>query len=113
MTRKDYIKRFTEIYKNIPESNKKKASELIGRLADNQMILDECNEHLTAEGAVTEMSQGAYSITRENPWSKVFDSKTKNMLAIIGQLDKMLPDAKAEGLSKAGEALASFVAKGK
>lgn len=113
MTEKKYIRLFKELYKDIPESKQKKAMELIKRAAELSMILDDCKAHITEEGAVTEMEQGKYAIMRENPYSKVQDAKTKSLLAVLDRLDKMIPDAKAEGVAKAGEALAAFVARGK
>jgi len=113
MDKKDYLKRFSEIYKAIPESNKKKAEQLIDKLADVLVMMDECKEHLDEEGCVVKMCQGSYEIDRENPWSKVYDSKSKIMMTLIEKLDKFLPDVKQEGVAKAGENLAAFVAKGK
>lgn len=113
MTEKKYIKLFKDLYKDIPESKQKKAMELIKRAAELSMILDECKAHITEEGSVTEMDQGKYTITRENPYSKVQDAKTKSLLSVLDRLDKMVPDSKSEGVAKAGEALAAFVAKGK
>lgn len=113
METKPYLKRLNAIYKDIPPSKAKKAKELIRLLAEDLALRDECLKHLAEEGAVTEMPQGNYSIMRENPWSKVADSKTKNILAIMEKLEKLLPDAKTETVTKAGEALAAFVAKGK
>lgn len=62
---------------------------------------------------MTEMDQGKYKIDRENPYSKVYDSKVKLMISIIEKLDKMLPDSKTETVAKAGENLAKLVAKGR
>ena len=113
MEKKDYVKKFKEIYKGISESNAKKADALIDKLADVLVMMDECKMHIDAEGCVTEMSQGSYSIERENPWSKVYDAKSKIMLSILDKLDKMIPDQKVEGITKAGENLARLVAGGR
>lgn len=113
MSKKDYVKKFKEIYKGIGESNTKKAEQLIDKLADVIVMMDECKAHIDSDGCVTEMCQGNYSIERENPWSKVYDSKSKIMLSIIDKLDKMLPDQKTESVSKAGENLARLVAGGR
>ena len=113
MERKNYLSLFRRTYKSIPQSQSKKAKELIERAADIAVILDECKEHLTSEGLVTKMPQGEYEIERENPYSKIFDAKMKAYLAVIQALDKLMPDTKTEGVTKAGEALAAFVAKGK
>lgn len=111
--KKAYIKRYKDIYKGIGESNQKKAMQLIEKLADVLVMMEECKEHIEIEGCVTEMSQGNYSIERENPWSKVYDAKSKIMLSILDKLDKMLPDQKTETATKAGENLARLVAGGR
>jgi len=111
--KEEYIGRFTEIYKDIPRGQQAKASALIERLADTLVMMDECTEHLQAEGCVSEMCQGKYSIQRINPWSQAYDAKAKIMLSILEKLDKMLPDQKSDGIAKAGENLAKLVAGGK
>lgn len=112
VARKRYIKLFKQIYSDIPEDKKKK-EELIERLADVAVVLDECKEHLDEEGAVVQMSQGNYTIDRENPWSKIADAKQKTYLSIMNKLDEMRPNIKEASASKAGEKLIEFVAKGK
>ncbi|MBQ0113989.1 MAG: hypothetical protein KBT03_12740, partial [Bacteroidales bacterium] len=111
--KKEYVKKYKRIYKGITTNNQKKAQELIDKLADVLVMMDECKDHIDEEGCVTEMSQGNYSIERENPWSKVYDAKAKLMIQIIEKLDKMLPDQKADAVSKAGENLVKLVANGK
>lgn len=113
MKKADYIKIYSDIYCKVSESNEKKVKELIDKLADILVMMDECKEHIEIDGCVTDMCQGNYSIQRENPWSKVYDSKSKIMLSILDKLDKMMPDQKAESVAKAGENLASLVAKGR
>lgn len=110
--KKKYIKKYTAMYSLIADGNKK-VEELIIRLADLSVILDECREHLLEEGAVTEMAQGNYVIERENPWSKVQDAKQKTYLSVMSKLDDMMPSAKEANVQKAGEALSDFISKGK
>lgn len=110
--KKAYIKKYKKIYADICGDNKK-VDELIVRLADLSVLLDECREHLSVEGAVTSMDQGSYSIDRENPWSKVADAKTKTYLAVMNKLDDMMPSAKESAVNKASESLATFISKGK
>lgn len=113
MSKEEYIRKYKNIYKSIDKSNKKKSLELISKLADVLVMMDECKQHIDEEGCVTDMSQGTYTIQRENPWSKVYDAKSKLMISLIEKLDKMLPDQKTEGITKAGENLAKFVAGGR
>jgi len=113
MKKEEYVDRFKKIYSNVGAKNQEKAEELIDKLADVLIMMEECKEHIDAEGCVSEMCQGNYSISRENPWSKVYDSKSKTMLSILDRLDKMMPDGKSDSVAKAGENLAKFVALGK
>lgn len=113
MTKEEYVKKLNSIYRKVDKNNKKKAKELIDKLADVLVMMEECKAHIDEEGCVSEMSQGKYSITRENPWSKTYDNKVKLMVTIMDKLDRLLPDAKTEAVSKAGDALGSFIAKGK
>lgn len=108
----NYKNKYKKLYVGIPDQNKKKAEELISRLADVLEMMDECKKHIEDEGLITPMSQGNYSIDRENPWSKVYNDKYKLMLNTLDKLDKMLPD-KEEKITKAGENLAKLVAGGK
>ena len=89
LTKKQYINRLNKIYSNIPQNKQEKADELIRRLADVLLMMDECCGRLEDEGCVTEMPQGDYSIMRENPYSKIYDAKHKLMLATIDKLDKL------------------------
>lgn len=111
MDKKDYIKKYSQIYKNIPDQ--KKAIELIDKLSDVLVMMDECKSHIDSEGCVTDMCQGNYTIQRESPWSKVYDAKTKIMIALLDKLDKLMPDSKSENINKAGENLARLVASGR
>ena len=113
MNKKDYVKQYREMSKNIPEKSNKKAEAIIDKLADVLVMMDSCKDHIDTEGCVTKMCQGNYDIDRENPWSRVYDSKAKLMVTLLEKLDKMLPDNKTEATSVAGEKLAAFVAKGK
>jgi len=97
----------------LPETCKDKAAELIKRAAEFSVQLDECKEHLSEEGIIVEMQQGNYKIDRENPYSKIQERALKSLLSCINKLDSMFPDEKAAAASKAGEALAAFVARGK
>ena len=113
MTKEEYIKKYNGIYRKVDKNNKKKAKELIEKLADVLVMMDECKSHVDEEGCVTDMSQGKYIIQRENPWSKAYNDKLKLMIVIIDKLDKLLPDGREEALTKAGDSLGAFVARGK
>ena len=87
-----YLAKLKQIYANIPPTNAEKAGELMSRLADVLVMMDECRDGIAADGLVVSMPQGNYSINRENPYSKIYDAKHKLMLLTVDHLDKMLPD---------------------
>ena len=89
MTRKQHLNKLKKIYADIPEDKQEKVKDLIEKMADVLVIMDECKDHLTKEGCVTEMPQGSYTIQRENPYSKIYDAKYKLMLATIDKLNKL------------------------
>ena len=109
----EYIETFTEIYADIAEDNKKKADELIDKIASMSVTLRECEDNIYEHGCVTEMCQGEYTIERESPWSKMYNNTIKSYLSVKNELDKMVPTEKVQSVQKAGEALAAFVGKGK
>lgn len=113
MTKEEYVRKYNTIYRKVDKNNKKKAKELIDKLSDVLVMMEECKTHIDEEGCVSEMCQGRYNIQRENPWSKTYDNKVKLMVTIMDKLDKLLPDQKAETVARAGDALGSFIAKGK
>lgn len=113
MTKEEYVKKYTSIYRKVDKNNKKKAKELIDKLADVLLMMDECKQHIDEEGCVSEMCQGKYTIQRENPWSQTYNQKVKLMTTIMDRLDRLLPDAKTETVAKAGDALGAFISKGK
>lgn len=109
MDNKYYIKKYKKIYADVPEKSAKKRDELIIKLADVLTMMDDCKAHIEEEGIVTEMQQGSYSIMRESPWSRAYNDKLKLMTILLERLEKLLPDAKTEGVTKAGENLAKLI----
>lgn len=104
MTKKQHLDKLKKIYSDIPEDKQEKSKDLLEKMADVLVMMDECKEHLTQEGCVTEMSQGKYFILRENPYSKIYDSKYKLMLATLDKLDKL-----AEGKGPKKDELMEFL----
>lgn len=111
--KKEYIKLYRAIYKDIAEDKKLKANDLIENLAMVRATIDECEEHITKEGVVVEMVQGSYKIDRENPYVKIQDRAQKTYSSLLKQLDEMLPTGKEQEIAKAGDALLAFMEAGK
>ena len=111
--KKKYRSLFKRIYKDIDPAKKKKAYDVIENLAMLRATIDDCEEHIAAEGLVVKMSQGNYEIDRENPYIKIQDRAQKTYSTLLKQLDDMLPSGKAQEVTKAGDALKAFIATGK
>lgn len=108
--KKAYIAKFKRLYKDISGA---KVDDMIDRLAMMATTIDDCEEHITEEGLVTEMCQGKYSIERENPYVKILQNSTKTYQSLIRQLDDMMPTKTEQSNARAGETFAALVAKGR
>ena len=111
--KEDYICKYKEVYKPILHDKTGKVLDMIDRLSLMAVLIDECEEHLNKEGLVVQMSQGKYTIDRENPYVKILDRSTKTYQSMIRQLDEMMPSTNKQNAIAAGEQFAAAVAKGK
>lgn len=111
--KKEYIEKFKEEYKPIITGRSKKVMDMIDRLSLMAVLIDECEDHLYNEGLVVQMSQGSYTIDRENPYAKILDRSAKTYQSLIHQLDEMMPSNNKQNAIIAGERFAAAVAKGK
>lgn len=105
--------RLKKILQDVPSQQMELCERLIGRAAFILVTLLDYEREITENGVITEMSQGAYTIKRENPAAKGYNSLVKNYQGIIKQLTDMLPDKKDAAREQAGQRVAAFVAKGK
>lgn len=88
---KKEISRLNKIFKDL-EGNKKRVAEgLINEAAFMRMTLDELKKDINANGIVTEMPQGTYSITRESPASKAYTTMIQRYSNVIKELMALLP----------------------
>lgn len=105
--------RLRKILEDVPSQQRELCERLIDRAAFMLVTLLEYEEIITREGIITEMSQGSYTIQRENPAAKGYNTMIKNYQAVIKQLTDLLPDKKDAAVEEAGERLREFVRKGK
>lgn len=105
--------RLRKILEDVPSQQRELCEKLIDRAAFMLVTLLEYEEIITREGIITEMSQGSYTIQRENPAAKGYNTMIKNYQAVIKQLTDLLPDKKDAAVEEAGERLKEFVRKGK
>lgn len=106
-------KRLEKILKDVPKQQIALCRRLIERAAFMLVTLEDYEQDITVNGVITEMEQGKYTIHRENPAAKGYNTMVKNYQAVIRQLTDLLPDRKDAAREKAGDRLAAFVAAGK
>ena len=74
------------------DGNKQKlALSLLDKAEFLEEVLQKLKIKVQIDGVVTEMCQGEYSIDRENPALKSYNTTIKNYASIIKQLNDMLP----------------------
>jgi hypothetical protein len=75
------------------DGNKKKAAEgLIDECAFMRATLKQLREFIDAKGFVDEMQQGSYSIVRESPAMRTYNTMIQKYAAVCKQLFDMLPN---------------------
>lgn len=104
---------YMKMLDNIQENTKPLAEKMIIDLGYMESKIEEYKRLIDKDGLVVSMPQGNYSIDRENPAVKGFHQMIKSRDIVLKKLIDLMPDAKAEGVSKAGEALKGFIATGK
>ncbi|MBQ0100695.1 MAG: hypothetical protein KBS39_04235 [Lachnospiraceae bacterium] len=102
------------IFKNIGKDKKLLTMNLIRNAAFMAVTLEDLQEDVKANGAVVRGTNGnGFDVTQESPAQKSYNVMINRYASVIKQLGDLLPDAKADTVAKAGEALAMFVTKGK
>lgn len=110
----DEIKALTKRFGFLTEERKTLADRLIKEVAFMSATIEELQEIINDEGAVIESLNGnGFRTKSEHPAQKSYNTMIRNYLASIKQLNDLLPDAKAEGIEKAGESLKDFLKAGK
>ncbi|PHV69770.1 hypothetical protein CS063_13710 [Sporanaerobium hydrogeniformans] len=92
---KDYIskenKRLTKIFKDIDPKKKQTVQGLIEEAAFMRGTMNALKEDLLEEGPIDEMCQGEYTILREHPSAKLYNTTIQRYTAIIDKLTNLLP----------------------
>lgn len=94
MAKKIAYKDLEQIKKTFEELDTDK-SKLALSLIDEALFLGETlkslKDKISQDGVVTEMCQGAYSINRENPALRSYNTSIKNYQTLIKQITELLP----------------------
>ncbi len=103
-----------KIFEKIPENKKNLCKKLIENAAFMAATLDELQKEINENGPViTTVNGNGFEVMQENPAQKSYISMIGKYNQTISQLTSLLPDQKQDGVYKAGESLAKFVAGGK
>jgi hypothetical protein len=88
---KKEINRLKRIYKNLEGKKKQVAEGLIQEAAFMRATLGELKDLIDKTGPVDKMQQGNYSILREHPAVKTYNTMIQRYSTIMKQLTDLLP----------------------
>lgn len=88
---KKEITRLTNLYKDIDRAKRLTAKNLIEEAAFMKSTLKELKSLIDINGPIDEMPQGEYSILREHPALKSYNTMVQRYSTIIKQLMDLLP----------------------
>ena len=101
------LKELKCIYETLGNGKSKLALSLLDKAEFLEETLKELQIKVKSDGVVTEMCQGEYTIERENPALKSYNTTIKNYTTVVKQLNDMLPtdDRKAnnDGFDEFGD----------
>ena len=100
------IKDLRKVFETINDEKSKLALSLLDKAEFLEETLQELKARVKLDGVVTEMCQGDYTIERENPALKSYNTTVKNYTSVIKQLNDMLPTKEIvndDGFEKFGD----------
>lgn len=104
------IKSLRTVFENTNDNKSKMALSLLDKAEFLNKTLLDLEKKIEEDGVVTIMIQGSYSIERENPALKSYNTTVKNYSSVIKQIVDLLPESANK---QAGEDLLKFIASGK
>ena len=103
------IRRLTDLFKDIERNKRLTAKGLIEEAAFMKVTLHELKKLIDENGPIDEMPQGEYSILRESPALKSYNTMVQRYTNIINQLTNLHP--KEEVKREVDDGFESFVMK--
>ena len=88
---KKEINRLKRIYKDIEVNRKQTIEGLISEAAYMRVTLEELRNTIDTEGVIDIMPQGDYSIKREHPAMRIYNTTIQRYTSITKQLTDLLP----------------------
>lgn len=90
------IRRLTTILKDVDANKRLTSKGLIEEAAFMKATLKELKQEIDKSGPIDEMSQGEYSILREHPALKAYNTMVQRYTAAIKELSNLLPKSVAK-----------------
>ena len=103
------INRLTNLFKDVDANKRLTAKGLIEEASFMKATLQELKEMIDEQGPIDEMPQGEYSILREHPALKSYNTMVQRYTNIINQLTSLHP--KEEIKKEVDDGFDSFVLK--
>ncbi|WP_434794416.1 hypothetical protein TPDSL_13950 [Terrisporobacter petrolearius] len=88
---KKEISRLNKILKDVDDKKKKTVEGLIQESAFMRITLEELKNDINANGVIDEMCQGEYTILRESPYVKTYNTMIQRYTTINDKLLALLP----------------------
>lgn len=85
------IKDLRKVFEKTNDNRSKLALSLLDKAEFMEDTLEELQIKVKLDGVVTEMCQGDYTIERENPALKSYNTTIKNYSSVVKQINDMLP----------------------
>ncbi|MEK3855947.1 hypothetical protein [Cytobacillus sp. FSL H8-0458] len=91
---KKEVSRLNKIFKEFDKNKKSAVESLVQEAAFMRATLNELKEDINAKGAIDEMQQGEYSILRESPAVKTYNTMIQRYTTVCKELFSLLPKDK-------------------
>ncbi|SOC12865.1 hypothetical protein SAMN05880501_10765 [Ureibacillus xyleni] len=88
---KKELSKLKRTYNNLPKNKQPIADKLIIELAFMAVTLDELKQEINETGVIDEMPQGSYSILREHPAVKTYNTTIQRYSTLYKQLSELYP----------------------
>lgn len=96
---KNEIVRLTRVFKEIEKNKRLTTKGLIEEAAYMKATLKELKASIDESGPIDEMQQGEYSILREHPALKAYNTMVQRYTTVIKELTNLLPKEQIKELS--------------
>lgn len=96
---KNEIVRLTRVFKEIEKNKRLTTKGLIEEAAYMKATLKELKASIDESGPIDEMQQGEYSILREHPALKAYNTTVQRYTTVIKELTNLLPKEQIKELS--------------